>query len=68
MVHAPTLSPDALAGGLNAAGTIDYSFPYGPNDFTAPGTTWGGQFWRPLNYSASCACWKVTDPNYQPSF
>ena len=68
MVHAPTLRPDALADGLNAAGSIDYSFPYGPNDFTAPGTTWGGQFWRPLNYSASCACWKVTDPNYQSSF
>jgi hypothetical protein len=68
MVHAPTLSPDALADGLNAAGSIEYSFPYGPNDFTAPGTTWGGQFWRPLNYSAACACWNVTDPNYQPSF
>jgi hypothetical protein len=68
MVHAPTLSPDALAAGLNAAGSIEYSFPYGPNDFTAPGTTWGGQFWRPLNYSASCACWKVIDSNYQPSF
>jgi hypothetical protein len=68
MVHAPTLSPDALADGLNAAGSIDYSFPYGPNDFTAPGTTWGGQFWRPLSYSASCACWMVTDPNFQPSF
>jgi hypothetical protein len=68
MVHAPALSPDALADGLNAAGTIEYSFPYGPNDFTAPGTTWGGQFWRPLHYSAACACWNVTDPNYQPSF
>jgi hypothetical protein len=68
MNHDANLTPDGVADGLNAAGSVAMSYPYGPNDFTGAGTTWGGQFWRPVNYTASCACWQVTDPNFQPSF
>lgn len=67
--HAPVLRRDALATGLQAAGSLDLSFPYGPADFTAPGTTTGGQFWRTVQYASSCRCWRVLgDPKFQPGF
>jgi hypothetical protein len=65
--HAPNVSPDQVAAGLQRAGPVPFSFPYGPNNFSAPGTTWGGQFWRPVTYHTSCGCWQL-DSNFQPSF
>jgi hypothetical protein len=66
--HAPVLTRTALMDGLNRAGKVDLSFPVGPADFSAPGTTYGGQFWRPANYVASCGCWKLLDQAWRPSF
>jgi hypothetical protein len=33
-----------------------------------PGTTYGGEFWRPVTFFSSCGCWKVDDPTFRPSF
>jgi hypothetical protein len=66
--HAPTMARAALAQGLNAAGTVPYSYPGGPADFSTPGVTYGGQFFRPLVASAACRCWRVTDPTFKPGF
>ncbi|TMM11973.1 MAG: ABC transporter substrate-binding protein [Actinobacteria bacterium] len=66
--HAPNVAQDQLAAGLQRAGSIPFAFPYGPNSFSAPGTTWGGQFWRPVTYHTSCHCWQTDNPNFQPSF
>jgi len=66
--HAPNVSQDQVAAGLQRAGSVPFSFPYGPDNFSAPGTTWGGEFWRPVTYHTSCGCWQVDNPNFQPSF
>ena len=29
-----------------AAGSVGYSYPYGPNNFTGPNVTYGGEAWR----------------------
>ena len=62
------VNPLNLAAGLQAAKSVQISYPNGPNDFTAPGTTTGGEFWRPVTYHASCQCWTVMNPNFSPSF
>jgi hypothetical protein len=66
--HAPTLSRDALAAGLQAAKSVDFSFPMGPNDFSGHNVTMGGQYWRILQFTPSCNCWRVVDPTYHPPF
>jgi hypothetical protein len=68
MAHAPTLAPDQLAVGLQRAGSVPMAFPDGPNDFSAGGTTTGGQFWRAVTFHASCGCWKLVDQTFHPSF
>jgi hypothetical protein len=62
------VSQTALPAGLQAAKTIEVSFPNGPNDFSVAGTTTGGEFWRPDTYHASCQCWMVDNPVWSPSF
>jgi hypothetical protein len=66
--HAPRVASDQLAAGLQRAGSVPFSIPYGPNNFSAPGTTTGGQFWRPVRYHSSCRCWQAESPNFSPSF
>jgi hypothetical protein len=66
--HAPVLQRSALATGLQTAKSVDFSFPYGPNDFSGPRTTTGGQFWRPDQFFTSCHCWRTIDPAFHPSF
>ena len=66
--HAPALTQDALAAGLQRARSVDFSFPEGPNDFSGNRVTHGGQFWRYDQFDRSCTCWKVVDPNFRPSF
>lgn len=63
-----SLSAAGIAAGLQAAKSIQLSFPLGPNDFSAPGTTWGGQFWRVDRYHGACQCWMVENPTWNPSF
>lgn len=62
------VNPADLVAGLQAAKSVQISYPNGPNDFTAPGTTTGGEYWRPVTYHASCQCWTVMNPNFSPSF
>ena len=66
--RAPALQRNALADGLHATGSIDYSYPYGPNNFSGAGVTYGGEFWRPIGFSESCSCWQVLNPTFSPSF
>jgi hypothetical protein len=66
--HAPVLKRDALAAGLEAAGSVSFSYPGGPNQFAGSDDTTGGQFWRPVQFSSSCTCWKVLNPSWQSSF
>lgn len=65
--HAPVLQRDALATGLAAAKSVEFSYPYGPNQFGA-GVTTGQEFWRPLQFFTSCDCWRVLDPAFHQSF
>lgn len=68
VTHAPSLRRASLADGLRAARSVDFSYPYGPNDFTAPGTTTGGQAWRPLSFLESCSCWRVLTPTFRGNY
>ncbi|HET6810025.1 MAG TPA: hypothetical protein VFH50_03350 [Acidimicrobiales bacterium] len=65
--HEPSLLRSNVAAGLQASKSVDFSFPYGPNDFSAPGTSTAGQFWRVDQFLPSCSCWQVVDRNYHPS-
>jgi hypothetical protein len=64
----PQMSRTALAEGLHAAKSIDFSFPDGPNDFGGARTIAGGQFWRPARFAGGCGCWKLMDAAFHPSF
>lgn len=66
--HDQSLTRAGLAPALAAAGSVDLSYPNGPNDFKASHGSFGGEYWRPLQFQASCTCWKVTNPNFAPSF
>jgi hypothetical protein len=65
--HAPVLSAETLAVGLQRARSIDFSYPSGPNDFGGPQVTLGGQFWRVAQYFADCSCWRIIDPAFHPN-
>ena len=66
--HAPSIKRTALAAGLQATGSIDYSYPMGPDNFSGPNVTVGGQFWRPDQFFTSCNCWRLTNQTFQPSY
>jgi hypothetical protein len=66
--HAPALRNDALAAGLRQAKSIDFSYPSGPNNFSGPKVTTGGQFWRMAQFVSACSCWRVIDPTFHPSY
>jgi hypothetical protein len=65
--HAPVLQRTALAAGLQAAGSVDFSWPWGPDSFSGSRVTYGGQFWRPTQFFTSCDCWKLTDTAFHPA-
>ena len=66
--HAPVLQRNALAAGLQATGSIDFSYPQGPNLFSAPHTTTAGQYWRVAEFFQGCDCWRVVDPTFHPGY
>ena len=66
--HASVLKGDALAAGLRAAKSIDFSYPQGPSDFSRARTTTGGQYWRPVQFYKSCSCWKLLDRTFRKSY
>ena len=59
--HAPALTRSNMAAGIQAAGAVDFSFPWGPYNFSGAGTTTGGQVWRVDQFLPSCQCWQVVD-------
>jgi hypothetical protein len=65
---APELSALALPVGLQRTGSIDFSFPQGPNDFTGNRVTSGGQFWRVAQFMPSCDCWQVIQRDFRRGF
>jgi len=65
--HAPAIASNALAAGLQAAKTVAFSFPQGPNDFSKPGTTSGGQYYRFDRFTTACNCWRVSDAEFRRS-
>jgi len=66
--HAPSIAQNALGAGLQRAKSVEFSYPQGPNDFSGNGVTWGGQFWRYLQFFRDCECWRVIDPKFRPSY
>lgn len=66
--HAPALERSALAAGLQNAGSVDFSYPYGPNNFTAGHVTTAGQFWRTDQFLESCSCYRVVDATFHNGF
>ena len=65
--HAPVLQRNALAAGLNTVKSVEFSYPWGPNDFSGYHWTTGGGFWRPVEFYASCTCWHVLNPTFSAS-
>ena len=70
--HAPVLERSALAAGLVNAGSVDTSYPEGPNNFasntfTGSRITYGDEFWRADEFVGSCSCWQVVDNNWHPA-
>jgi len=68
VLHESADSSADLAQGLAAAGSVTFSFPDGPDNFAESAGAYGGESWRPLQYQAGCSCWKVSNPNFSPSF
>jgi hypothetical protein len=68
--HAPSVQQNSLAHGMNAMGTIDFSYPFAPTDFSAapPAAAYGVSYWRAVYYHASCSCWQVPDPTFNKPF
>jgi len=62
--NAPSLSQNALAAGLMATGSLDLSYPGGPDDFASSHGVTGGSAWRVAEYISGCACWRLADRSY----
>lgn len=62
------VSAAALPEGMSKAGPLPYSFPVGPTSNTDPRITFGGQYWRPLEFRGDCDCWQLTDNTFKPGF
>lgn len=68
MADDPGLDPAGLAPALSRVGSVQMAYPDGPNNFTTPGVTWGGEDWREDVFSGSCSCFKSVSATFQPSF
>jgi hypothetical protein len=67
------MSRTELAGGLQAARSVEFSYPDGPNTFepnhfTGSKVTYGDEFWRVDQFLPSCTCWHVVDSTFHGSF
>ena len=66
--NASSIAREALPAGLQKTGSIDFSFPQGPNSFVGKGVTTAGQFWRPTQFVETCGCWRVIDGTYRKAY
>jgi hypothetical protein len=64
--HASSVQPSAQLGSMHKIGTIAFSYPFAPINFSASksGSAYGVAEWRPVYYHASCKCWQVPDPAF----
>jgi hypothetical protein len=68
--HATSLQAAQLPVALHAVGSITYSYPFGPVNYGAAPkkAPYGNGYWRPENYVASCTCWHIPNPTWNPPF
>ena len=66
--HAQLQRSDVIAG-MHGIGSIDFSYPFGPvsyADSTGQGSGHGTDDWRLNEFYASCSCWRVLEPTFNP--
>ena len=71
--HAPVLQQNALKVGLQKAGSIDFSYPQGPNDFSSGQVSWGGQYYRVDQFKTSCkahsgGCYEIVQSGFKRGY
>ena len=68
--HSSKLGAATLVSAMHSAGTIDFSYPEAPIDFSAApaGAAYGVGYWRADDYVGSCSCWQVPNPTFHPPF
>jgi hypothetical protein len=68
--HATTFQATALPRDMRAMGTVDFSYPFAPTNFSAApaDSTYGVDFWRAAIYHASCKCWQIPNATFHPPF
>ncbi len=68
--NASSLQAAQLPIGLHAVGTINYSYPFGPVNYSAAPkkAPYGLGYWRPEYYVSSCKCWHIPNPTWNPPF
>jgi hypothetical protein len=68
--HATSLKPAQLPVALHSVGVINYSYPFGPVNYSAApkNAPYGVGYWRAETYASSCKCWHVPNPTWNPPF
>jgi hypothetical protein len=68
--HMTSLKASQLPVALHAAGTVSYSYPFGPVNYTAApkNAPYGVGYWRAENYVSSCKCWHIPNSTWNPPF
>jgi hypothetical protein len=68
--HATSLQPAKLAAAMHTIGTVELSYPIAPTDYAAApkDSPYGIAYWRAETYLASCKCWHVPNPKWNPPF
>lgn len=66
--NAPELSRVAIQTGLQKTKGLDFSFPQGVADFSAPRVTTGGQNYRVAQFTPACDCWRVIQRDFRRGF
>jgi hypothetical protein len=66
--HASSVQPSAQLISLHKVGTVQFSYPFAPTNFstTPSGAGYGVAEWRAVFYHSSCKCWQVPDPAFNP--
>ena len=67
--HASSVQPTAQLSSMHKVGTIQFSYPFAPINFSAStsGSAYGVAEWRAVYYHSSCKCWQVPDPAFHQS-
>jgi hypothetical protein len=68
--HATSLQPNKLPAALHNVGTVVYSYPFAPADYSAApkGAPYGRSYWRIETFKSSCKCWNIPNPAFSPPF